>query len=303
MKIGRTETLEKRTREHQADANPMGGSYEFLVAVPASSGEPEAIIHQYFRASRASVTGKRELFNDDEPLLDYIRWLRREAWTLYPLETLANDFKRVAVPNENWMPNAQRRCRVPIDDDGNATLFSVDRWWMPEATSCSIDDLYSPPKVVEAARCVMGDITLDPASSVYANSVVVRAGDFYDSSTNGLRRDWHGNVWLNPPFSTYNKWSKKLVGEWRSGRIRQMCVLCGSRILTAQHFYDALRLCSRLWIPYGRDQFVGGWARDKRNGAPSGYPVLYFGSDGERFRQVFLKLGGTIWSQQIHKET
>jgi hypothetical protein len=46
----------------------------------------------------------------------------------------------------------------------------------------------------------MGSIDLDPASSDIAN-MVVKADDYYDSEMDGLSKEWHGNVWLNPPYS------------------------------------------------------------------------------------------------------
>lgn len=78
---------------------------------------------------------------------------------------------------------------------------------------------YSPPDLVEAARCVMGSIDLDPASSDTANEAIVKATRFHErppyytyGTINGLpvrheyiaesvfMNEWSGNIWLNHPF-------------------------------------------------------------------------------------------------------
>lgn len=59
---------------------------------------------------------------------------------------------------------------------------------------------YSPTRIVAAAREALGGtIDLDPASCPAANGVV-RATQFFTEADNGLTKDWHGRVWMNPPF-------------------------------------------------------------------------------------------------------
>lgn len=76
----------------------------------------------------------------------------------------------------------------------------------------------------------MSRIDLDPASCEVANKRVL-AQTFFDKEHNGLTRNWHGCVWLNPPGGKVrNKsnaalWWAKLVDEYRAERVIQAIFL------------------------------------------------------------------------------
>lgn len=96
--------------------------------------------------------------------------------------------------------------------------------------SSGITEYYTPADIVQAAREVMGSITLDPASSQKANESIVQAGEYFTAPDchivgsmqvpgldedalpvyatdgwGGLDRVWFGNVWLNHPFALPEK--------------------------------------------------------------------------------------------------
>jgi ParB-like chromosome segregation protein Spo0J len=60
---------------------------------------------------------------------------------------------------------------------------------------------YTPVEYIELAVEVMGAIDCDPASCADANKVV-GAKVFYSQDDDGLKQEWHGRVWLNPPYAT-----------------------------------------------------------------------------------------------------
>lgn len=61
---------------------------------------------------------------------------------------------------------------------------------------------FTPIEIVEAARKVLGEIDLDPASCAKANKLI-RAKKFYTRKDDGLRQPWAGRVMLNPPGGTF----------------------------------------------------------------------------------------------------
>ena len=55
------------------------------------------------------------------------------------------------------------------------------------------NEWYTPGPIIEAARKVMGNIDIDPASSAAANETVM-AKKYYTEETNGLEQEWKSNV-------------------------------------------------------------------------------------------------------------
>lgn len=98
--------------------------------------------------------------------------------------------------------------------------------------SSGYDQWMTPPDVIELARKAMGSIDLDPASNHVAQQYVKSANwciapddteSLYMSHVtmpliDGLNQDWHGNVWLNPPYSNRNidLFVDRALEQWES---------------------------------------------------------------------------------------
>jgi ParB family chromosome partitioning protein len=147
------------------------------------------------------------------------------------------------------------------------------------------NEWYTPPEYIEAVRACLGAIDVDPASSARAQECV-RASRFFARGDDGLRHDWHGSIWLNPPYSQpdISRFVDKLLAEIGAGRATQAILLTHNYTDTGW-FHAAAAKCAAICFTRGRIRFVsatGGIA------APTqGQAFFYFGADVDRFRTTF----------------
>ena len=155
------------------------------------------------------------------------------------------------------------------------------------ANNSGNNEWYTPAEYIEAARRVMGSIDFDPASSEIANQTV-QAAEYYTAETNGLAKEWHGNVWMNPPYSSdlIEKFVDKLIEQ--HGNINQAIVLVNNATETGW-FSKLVRTSSAVCFPKSRVKF---YMPDGRTGAPlQGQAVLYIGSNARKFLDEFRAFG------------
>lgn len=68
------------------------------------------------------------------------------------------------------------------------------------------DEWLTPPEIIQQ----LGPFDLDPCSPVVRPWIT--AAQHYTINDDGLRKDWHGRVWLNPPFGRDAvKWMRRMV--------------------------------------------------------------------------------------------
>lgn len=153
-----------------------------------------------------------------------------------------------------------------------------------------VNEWYTPPEYIEAAREVLGTIDLDPATSKQAQAVV-RAKKFYTEKENGLKRAWEGRVWMNPPYSAnlIGEFVEKLCIAVESGDVPEAIMLVNNATETTW-FQRASEACSGICYKAGRIKFLD------ESGEPSGAPLqgqafLYFGDEPDRFFSAFKEFG------------
>ena len=152
------------------------------------------------------------------------------------------------------------------------------------------NEWYTPKEYIDAARKVMGTIDLDPATSETANKTV-NAIEIYTIDDNGLEKEWGGNVWLNPPYSSdlIGKFATKLVDSYTQGEVQQAIVMVNNATET-QWFNTIIDVADAVVFPKGRIKFVD--AQGNIGNAPlQGQAFIYIGHNPSLFLDVFSSYG------------
>jgi ParB family chromosome partitioning protein len=153
------------------------------------------------------------------------------------------------------------------------------------ANNSGNNEWYTPPEFIAAAVKVMGAIDLDPASSKEANSVV-QAKRFFTKKENGLKQQWSGRVWMNPPYELglIKQFSEKFAIENISEGI---CLV--NNATETNWFQTMARACSAMCFPSKRIRF---WSNAKSSASPlQGQAILYRGMKSSKFVDQFKSIG------------
>ena len=159
--------------------------------------------------------------------------------------------------------------------------------------SSATPEHYTPAHIIELAREAMGCIDTDPASCVAANEIV-QATEWYglnhpnDTMRDGLAREWHGRVWMNPPYGdVIGDWMHRLKHQYEARFAVEAIALIPARTDTAW-FQDTV-VGTTVCLVRGRLKFGSA-----ENSAPFPSALVYFGENVERFAAVFGQIG-MIW--------
>jgi len=154
------------------------------------------------------------------------------------------------------------------------------------------NEWYTPRKYCVAAKTVMGGIDLDPASTKTSNDVV-GADKFFTRADDGLRHQWRGRIWMNPPYASdlIGKFVHHFVGEWKARRIKAGMVLVNNATET-RWFSELASNASAICFPSGRIRF---WGPNKTTAAPlQGQAILFFGKNVTKFVKTFKRFGFVV---------
>lgn len=155
---------------------------------------------------------------------------------------------------------------------------------------------YTPRKYLDAAVTVMGTIDLDPASSNRAQEHV-KAERFYTLDIDGLRQQWFGRVFLNPPYAMpYIKdFVNKMVSSYTDGDIDEGILLTNNATDT-EWFHTAAKVCAGVCFTRGRISFLEASDGElvTKTSPTHGQAFFYFGANLTRFREVFAEFGTVV---------
>lgn len=156
------------------------------------------------------------------------------------------------------------------------------------------NEWYTPAEYIDAAYAVMGEIDLDPASSEIANQTV-GAKKYFTIEDDGLKMDWYGNVWMNPPYASdlIGRFCTKLVYHAVAGDIKDAIVLVNNATET-NWFYSLIEIASAVVFTKGRVRFLD---PEGNPGAPlQGQAIIYIGENINSFIDNFSEFG---WVAEI----
>ena len=155
------------------------------------------------------------------------------------------------------------------------------------------NEWYTPLEIIQAAKAAMGgEIDCDPASSDVANQTV-GASQFFTEEQNGLSKEWHGNVWLNPPYAQpmIAQFAEAAASKFEAGEFPQACILVNNATETAW-FQRLLSVSSGVCFPSSRIRFL---SPEGKPGAPlQGQAILYLGGNFQGFAEAFETFGSIL---------
>lgn len=201
---------------------------------------------------------------------------------------------RLLAPYPHVAPEVE-----PAEDDYTYPAEGVPTRWPSQEEQADPQaanyEWYTPAEYVLAARLVLGEIDLDPASCRAAQKVV-KAGRYYTKETNGLTQPWTGRVFCNPPYAAdlVKAFTRRVIATYAAGDVSAF-VLLVNNCTDAQWFHDLLSRFS-VCFTRGRIQFwrPGGGGLGTRQGQA----FFYGGPDHLKFKQVFKQFGTVIVGDQ-----
>jgi phage N-6-adenine-methyltransferase len=145
------------------------------------------------------------------------------------------------------------------------------------------------PILTLVRRVFGGVIDLDPTT---IKSNPTGATQFFTMRDDCLKQTWHGNVFMNPPFSDPTPFLEKVLSAYQGGEIESAIVLLLAASSTNKGAGQLLRQADA-WCQWGsRINYIDARSGMLIKGINQGSSLHYFGRDREQFSSVFLSVEG-----------
>jgi hypothetical protein len=193
--------------------------------------------------------------------------------------------KLAALPRDQQEKKIQQTKKKAIDALDGGTVHGTE--------GTGEFERYTPPEYIEAARKVLGEIDLDPATCKFAQKWI-RAKQYFTAEINGLSQEWRGRIFLNAPYQAnlHSRFIDKLVDEINAGRVTSAVLLTLSHTDT-EWFHTAASVCASVCFTHGRIAFLKPSGNEvvQMESPPRGHAFFYYGKDVKRFEDVFSRVG------------
>jgi phage N-6-adenine-methyltransferase len=220
---------------------------------------------------------------------NWLAWLKANAEVL--------GFENITVVPQRLMKAAREYSTSTLNLDDPATALAINRQLWGNANvrgtqGTGENEWYTPGEYLAMAREVLGEIDLDPASSDEAQGII-EAAHYFTKADDGLAQEWHGRVWLNPPYAQplIADFVAKLVAERLAGLVTAAIMLTHNYTDTAW-FHEAAGCADAICFTRGRVKF---YEPDGEIAAPTqGQAFFYFGRRIGAFVERFRSIGFVV---------
>lgn len=114
------------------------------------------------------------------------------------------------------------------------------------------DDWGTPWPLFKLLSQAYGPFDLDPCADDWNKKCPM----YFDVEDDGLKQQWFGNVFVNPPYSKVSEWVDKCAYEIAEGNAETITMLVAARTDT-QWWFRLWGAAARIWFLIGRVQFEG----------------------------------------------
>jgi len=121
------------------------------------------------------------------------------------------------------------------------------------------EDFRTPNEFFLGVQEFLGKFDLDAAAS----SDNTKCTRYFTKDTNGLLRDWFGNVWCNPPYSDPKVWLEKAIRELDENRCDKVTFLLHLDSSTKWFHNCVLERAAEIYFVKGRLNFTGPYSLNK----------------------------------------
>lgn len=295
IKIGGSTGETMRKRLATVNRDQMGdGPYVLLAAVRGDRKDEDATKRYFAEFNRTDKGSRTEYFHPVPEIAEYANWLRQGWWTSIDIDEPIGDVETVEA--DMWLPRPERRLAAPDPEEGvlvqryvslDGPLAGTPWDWMISPRQ-SIQDYFTPPELVDAAREAMGDVDLDAASHPIANRKH-RIPDYFHVNRSAFDNDWYGRVWLNPPYGHNLPWFECIQKYLESGAVEQLCMLSPMWAFTTEIAKPIMRMSTATVLLSPTPKFWGN--SEGRTGRNDPHAIVYFGDRIDEFLRAFAPHG------------
>jgi len=150
------------------------------------------------------------------------------------------------------------------------------------------NDWDAPEEYIEKVKTVFGKYDIDPATSDMTQETV-QAATNYTIITHELDKNWNGNVFVTPPYSTteYSVFINKFIEENNSGHITQGIILT-SNSTHSDWFHKLMKIAQIACFTKERVNLSN---KRKKANITHGQVFFYIGNNENEFIEEFTDVG------------